>query len=657
MEMKIACQDKIQEMYQKNIRNLIPWIRDLLEKVDERDVWERVEVIRNPEGNPVCRYHDGEKCFLINGERPLEEAELWCRNLSINGAGGIFLYGSGFGYPIFEIFKRKQEHTVVILFEENLFLLKAMLFYFDLEPLLKTGKLILLAGGIEDFSRAFDKLFFSIVFASCTSPVIAFTHAAKRNFKPIYQKINHFIFSRLALFVFYIGNDHHDNLVGLLNLLANSRVIMENPGIDCLKDRYRGVPAFIIANGPSLDKNIDELYRIRGKGLMICGESAIIPLLKKQITPDILTIIERTKYTYLYHFKDVIYPSDIALLCLGLVDRMVFPSFPGEKIPIFRNAEAINQWINGYLGNGSAIDAGANVSHLAFELAVLLGADPIVFVGQDYAYGPDGVTHSQGAVYNEEKGRKSREYLQSMPIVLVEGNDGTMIPSTKLWKDFRVGLEHKVASHPEKTVINATEGGAKIYGTICETLSYVITKYCNEPLSNTVHGFIAEAKTLLNFKEKLDGLRRLIQSVDQYIVTFLNLAMVANKGKLESSEMIRLAEKDQDQDRPLLESVYKNNINLFQSYIADDLSRCFCQQVVFSYYYLMNHLGLIDTKEKMIEIFRIHHDFFYNLYIVCQSVAVHFENEAEALKQILNEYESKEWQAADVTLDEREKNG
>lgn len=657
MEMKIACQDEIQEMYQKNISNLIPWIRDLVEKVDEREVWKRVEIIRNPEGLPVCRYHDGERSFFINGEHPLEEAELWCRNLSIKGAGGIFLYGSGFGYPIFEVFKKKQQHTVVILFEENLFLLKAMLFYFDLEPLLRTGKLIILPGGIEDFSKAFDKLFFSIVFASCTSPVIVFTHVAKRNFKSAYQKINHFIFSRLALFVFYIGNDHYDNLVGLLNLLGNSREIIENPGIACLRDRYCGVPAFIIANGPSLDKNIDELYRIRGKGLMICGESAIIPLLKKQITPDIMTIIERTKYTYLYHFKDVAYPSDMALICLGLVDRKVFPSFPGEKIPVFRNAEAINQWINGYIGDGSALDAGANVSHLAFELAVLLGADPIVFVGQDYAYGPEGVTHSQGAVYNEEKGRKSRENLQAMPIVLVEGNDGTMIPSTKLWKDFRVGLEHKIASHPEKTVINATEGGAKIHGTVCETLSDVITTYCDKPLSNSVHVFIADAKKRLCLDDKIEGLRRLIQSVDQYIVTFLNLARIANKGKLECSEMIRVAEREDDQDRQLLESIYKKNIDLFQNYIIDDLCRCFCQQVVFSYYYLMNHLGLIDTKEKMIEIFRVHHEFFQNLYVVCQSVAVHFENEAEALNQILKGYEIKEQQPKENALAGRRKNG
>ncbi|MDF3003181.1 MAG: hypothetical protein K0Q48_3300 [Bacillota bacterium] len=640
MEIKIAREGERQERYKKNLGYLVPGFRERIEALDETEVWEKIEISWNPEGYPVCRYHDEGRSFLINSEHPREEAEQWCRNITVKGAGGIFLFGAGFGYPLFELFEKKQPHTVVILFEQNLYLLKAMLFYFDLEPLFRTGRLILLAGDIEDFSGVFDELFFSIVFVSCTSPVLAFTHAANRNFKSVYQKINHFIFSRLALFVFYIGNDHYDNLVGLFNLLANSRTILENPSIECLREQYKGIPAFIVANGPSLDKNIDELHRIKGRGLILCAESAILPLLKNKIKPDILTIIERTKYTYLYHFKDVSYPSDMALICLGLVDKRVFPSFRGEKIPVFRNAEAINQWINGYLGDGNAIDAGANVSHLAFELAVLMGADPIVFVGQDYAYGADGVTHSRGAVYNEEKGRKSKEQLQAMPTVSVEGNDGSMIPSTKLWKDFRIGLERKIAAHPEKTIINATEGGAKIHGTVCRALSEVIDDFCDAPLPYPVHRLIAEKRVLMNRSEKKGDLIRLIQSVDAYLKMFCDLAQLANKGKLECCEMIRIAEKADEGSRQVLESAYLKNMQLFERFIDDTLCRSFCQQVVFSSYYQMNHLGFIDTGEKMIEIFGIHHDFFQNLFVVCQSVAVHFEDARESLKKIEEEYES-----------------
>lgn len=639
MEIKIAREGELQEMYQKNLEFMVPWIREQIEKIDEKQVWEKVEISRNREGYPVCRYHEEGRSFLINSERPLEEAEQWSRNITVNGAGGIFLFGSGFGYPLFELFEKKQPHTLVILFEQNLCLLKAMLYYFDLTPLFRTGRLIFLVGDHEQFISALDEFFFSILFVICTAPVLAFTHAASRNFKSVYQELSNFVFMRLALFVFYLGNDHTDNLVGLFNLVSNSRVIIENPGVECLREKYKGIPAFIVANGPSLDKNINELHRIKGRGLIICAESAILPLLKNKIKPDILTIVERTKYTYLYHFKDVTYPSDMALICLGLVDKRVFPSFPGEKVPVFRNAEAINQWINAYLGDGSAIDAGGNVSHLAFELAVLMGADPIVFLGQDYAYGTDGATHSRGAVYNEEKGRKSKEQLKAMPIVSVEGNDGSMIPSTKLWEDFRVGLEHKIDEHPDKTIINATEGGAKIKGTVCKALSEVIDDFCEVPLPYSVHGLIAENRLLLEQSEKKGNLIRFAQSIDSYLLMLRDLAQLANKGKLECCEMIRIAEKGDAGSRKVLESVYLKNIELYQWFVTDRLICAFLQQVMFSSYYRMNDLGFIDTEEKTVEIFRIQREFFQNLYIICQSVVVHLEDARETLEKTVEAYE------------------
>ena len=635
MEMKLARPSETENMLWKNTMLMPSRIQELIRKVDDRELNKRVSVTFNEDGYPLCSYQESDKCFQITSMQPIREAERWADPVSTEGAGSIFMFGSGFAYPIFELFSRKQSHTLVIVFEQNLYLFKVMLRYFDFEPLIRTGKLIFLVGDIEDFSKAFNKLFFSIAFASCTFPDFAFTHAAKRNFKTQYKDIHRYVFSQLALYVFYIGNDHLDNLVGLTNLLSNSREILASPGIGCLRDQYKGFPAFIIANGPSLDKNINELHRIQGRGLIISTESTIVPLLRNGIKPDILTIIERTKYTYLYHFENVDYPEDMALLCLGLVDKHVFPAFPGQKIPIFRNAEAINQWVNQYIGDGSAMDAGANVSHLAFELAVLLGADPIIFVGQDYAYGTDGVaTHSRNAVYNEDKGKKSKEYIQSMPVIEVEGNDGTMIPSNQLWIDFRRGLEQKIASHPDKTMINATEGGALIAGTRPEKLAWVIDHYCCDTIPCQVYKLVEENKALVDPVKKRAGLEQFIKSIKNYVFMFQELGDAANEGKLECSDILLKLERNEEMERDILEKAYQKNIKIYQRYLSDDLCRCFCQQVIFAFYYLMNRVGLIDTNEKTTEIFMIQRQFFQSLYLVCQSVAVHLEDAVKLLESI-----------------------
>jgi len=636
--MNIAKPNELKQMFMKNLQLLPLWIRQTVMKIDEKELWEKVEVTYNEEGHPICRYREGSKIFKITSDRPFQEAEQWARNIPVKGASAIFMYGSGFAYSLFELFAKKQPHTLVVLFEENIYLFTAMLHYFDLEPIIMTKKIAFLIGDVGHFAKAFNKLFFSIVFVSCTSPVFAFTHAARRNFKIQYLNIHKFIFSQLGLFIFYIGNDHLDNLIGLCNLLANIKEIVKNPYISCLKDKYKDFPAFIIANGPSLDKNIHELKNIRGRGLIISTESAIIPLMKNNIKPDILTIIERTKYTYLYHFKDVEYPDDIALLCLGLVDKQVFPNFPGEKIPIFRNGEAINQWINRYLGDGSAIDAGANVSHLAFELAVYLGANPIVLVGQDYAFGPEGATHSKDAVYSEEKGKRAREIIKSKPVVYVESIDGTMIPSIQLWVDFKRGLEDKIATHYYKTVIDATEGGARIRGTECKKLSQVIEEYCTEPIPYRVYELIKENRKNICINERKERLENFIEDVAKYTNLFRKLAREAAREKLACKESIYLSQdKNKENYRSVLKELYRKRAKIYQLFITDDLCRSFTQQVIFAYYYLMNRIGLIDTPEKMTEIFQIQHDFFHHLNIICQSVSIHLENALELLEETLKE--------------------
>ena len=355
--MKVA--ERNEETYANNLNVLSRWLKDSVQEIDEKDLWERVSVEYNDEGYPVCLYHQDGKRVHITSDHPVSETKRWYKaNPDIEGSGAVFLFGSGFGYPIFEVFAHKLAHTLVVVFEEDVFLFKAMMYYFDFRPVMESGKLIFLIGDSEYFNIAFEKLFSSVLFMLSTYPAVAFTHAAKRDFKDRYNAILKELFSRLCLLVFYIGNDHQDCMIGLKNIAENAKEIVENPHISNLKDAYKGYPAFMIANGPSLDKNIQQLKAIQERGLIICMESAIIPLLKNNIKPDILVVIERLKNSYIYHFKDIAYPRGIALLGLALIDPRIYSSFPGERIPIFRDGETLNKWFCLHLGDGSAIDAG-----------------------------------------------------------------------------------------------------------------------------------------------------------------------------------------------------------------------------------------------------------------------------------------------------------
>lgn len=640
--MRIAKLDETKQMYQKNLSMLTVWLKDSIEKIDEQDLWNRVKVKYNDEGYPVCVYQQDGKHFHITSRKPIEEARRWRASLpDFIGSGAIFLFGSGFGYPLFEIFAEKKPHTLVVVFEENLYLFKAMLYYFDFQPILESGKIVFLIGEPEYYANAFEELFFSIFFIGCTYPVVARTFAAQRNFKEQYKRIHKDVFVKLSLMVFYMGNDHKDNLIGFINIIANVKEIVLNSDISCIKSKYQGYPAFIVANGPSLDKSIQELKNIHGRGLIVCVESASIPMFKNQIKPDILAVIERTKASFLFHFQKTNFSNDVALLGLAVADPRIFTSFKGEKIPILREREIVNQWISAYLCNGSVIDAGANVSHLATELAIYMGADPIIFVGQDYAYGPDQSTHSKDSVYSEEIGRKAREFIQSRPMIETEGNDGRMVMSNETWLDFKKGLEIKIAQHPQNTFINTTEGGARIVGTRRERLKDVISRYCIRPIPCQVDQLMRENRIKASLPQRREGLNQLIISVKQYVHEFREFALEANKSRLECKKILSLIKKNDDgRYNKMLDEAYQKNIASFNRLIMNGMFRCFLQQLIFANYYMINRLKMIDTPDKIADVFKIHCNFFCQISAACQSVAIHFENAASLLDNLAESLDS-----------------
>lgn len=637
--MKIAKQNETQDMYQKNLAMLTPWLRDIVSKIPEEELKEKVEVTYNAEGFPVCRYFRDGVCFHITSEHPIQEAEMWGQSIQPQDSNEIFLYGSGFGYPLFELFAKKPPHTLVIVFEQDIYLFKAMMYYFDLSPLIDTKKIAFFIGESFCFKKAFLELIYSMIFFLSTYPSVMITFTAARNFKKEYLEIHRYVFKELSFMTSCIGNSHQDNMIGLRNLLANAKEILKSPYLSCLKEKYRGVPAFIISNGPSLDISMPLLKEIQGRGLMICSESAIVPLTKNGIKPDILTVLERTKSNYLYHFENRNHSPDIALLALAMVDHRIFPSFAGEKIPIFRLGEEMNRWINKHLGDESELGAGASVAHLATAIAIYLGADPIVFVGQDFAYGPDGVTHSKDAIVSQESGKKTRELIHSIPMVYLEGNNGEMISSNQLWLNFKMGMENIIFDHPEHHFYNATEGGAKIKGTKRAKLDQLIQQYCTEPIPYRVNDLIAKSREKISFADRKIQLNNMIDDVQRYAIQFRNLAHETNLKKLECERMMILCTKEnEDKYHSILDETYQKNIVLFYQYSNDCLYRFFFQQLFCAYFYLFNRFGAIDTQEKRAQVFDIHRQFFRDLRIISQSLAVSLEEAAQSMKTVSEEF-------------------
>lgn len=616
------------DLYHKNLQIFPKYIKELVKKINIEDVWKKVIIENSLDNKPICSIIDeSNNCIRINSDLPQEEYKIWTNQIDLKKAGSLFVYGCGFGYPLFELLKQKEPNTLVFVFENSLDIFIAMLFFFDFQPIMLTKKFIFFIGKKEDFSENLLNIINTDIFLYITAPIVIFTHPAKRNFMNDYLKIHSYIFEQLSLNVFHIGNDHYDTLLGFHNIIANLKEIISNPQLSCLKNKYSEKPAFIISNGPSLDKDIHNLKKINKMGLIICTESAILPLLKNNIKPDILCVIERIENSYLYHFKDISYSEDISLLALALINKNIFPSFSGPKIPIFRNTESINIWINKWFGEAnSSIDAGANISHLAFEIAVYVGANPIVLVGQDFAFGEANSVHSKYSIYSNEIAKKDDDKTRKRPLVYTENNYGAKIKTTQLWQDFRHGLERKIAQHSEKNIINTTLKGAKIKGTSLANLEQIIQKYCITKLEQPVFEIINNSKKNINFETQHHKLVLFVNELSSYINSFRKLCQSAVMATVRSNKMLYLLdEEDYQNNLDIFEKSYEENFNDLTKFMSDNLFLVFFQQVLLIGFHQMNLLGTIDSEQAMREIFEIHKNLFNNLNTISQSIVVNFD--------------------------------
>jgi hypothetical protein len=362
----------------------------------------------------------------------------------------------------------------------------------------------------------------------------------------VYRELGH----KAASFTKYrytgIGNSVDDTLIGLKNSFFNVEVMSASPGIRQLEQKYKGVPAIVVAAGPSLDKNIDLLREAQGKALIIASDITLKVLLTKGIIPDLVASIERVSAVYerFYHGVDI--PDKTWLVALNVMDPRVFKAFPNRHVIAFRTTEPLSSWLDDVTGKKGGLMTGLSVAHLAFSTARLLGCEPIILVGQDLALSKDNRYYVSGS--------SSGDGEDISGDVWVKDYNGEPIRSTRILKLFLDWYE--MALRDEKVhCIDATEGGALIEGTEVLTLRETLDRYC---LSR--NGF-PEIKGIIQSPAPVP-LEKILESVLEFRQRFIDIIDMLEEGlyelqKLENNGEIELR-KQAVQIQEILNYIYEH---------------------------------------------------------------------------------------------------
>lgn len=422
----------------------------LMEHQDQRDL---VEVRRS--GNHYW--------FVGPGFRFKEKVELDERTRKeLEEARVIAAIGFGLGYNLEEALKVAKGPLLTLIVEPRVDVFWAALRSRDLTHLLTLPRThLLLRDGLdfdEDLSRA--TAFLGLTVSRFMVPVVH--PGGCEVFGDLYRERARRIRETIVQSLVQLGNSAEDTLIGLKQMAENVEFAVRSPDIADLEGKFRGVPAIVVSAGPSLDKNFHLLERAVGKAVILCADTVLRKLLRAGIKPHVVAALERGRVVYEAHFRDVVAPPDVLLLGQAVVVPEVFARYTGPFALTFKGGLPLDEWV-AWMFDLSPLRAGSSVAHMCYNLAVAMGCDPIVFVGQDLAYGEGGRTHSSATAW--EKGDRPAE-LQERIEVPAWGGRGTVY-TRKVWFSFLKLFEKFFAQDRASfgvRIINSTEGGAHIEG-------------------------------------------------------------------------------------------------------------------------------------------------------------------------------------------------
>lgn len=420
---------------------------------------------------------DGKKLYLHSKYNPIREAEaIIAEYEEIESDTTVIFYGTGLGYHI-DLFLQKYPDVDYYIYEPIPELLYAYLSHNSLRklPSLKMKDLILADNEIE------ARKFFNQLIDRASGKYIHVVLSSHKNiFSEEYERFLESFKGTLKDKKSHIGVNLAFQERWILNSMKNFKEVLQTPNILLeKKGAFKGKPAIIVAAGPSLNEEIENIRYIKEKGLayIFSVGSAINTLIHHDIYPDAATTYDPSARNQIVFEKvkekDI---ADIPMIFGSSVGYETLIDYPGKKYHMITSQDTVSNY---YLKNkdGKPI----NIVHDAPSIAVVtiqllyeLGFNPIILVGQNLAY-KGKKRHSEGVHYSKDV--TDDEMEKGIWVKDIYGNE---VLTNDGFNRMRQQMEYYIKTLPNIKVINTTKGGAHIEGTSFMELKRVIDEYLKE---------------------------------------------------------------------------------------------------------------------------------------------------------------------------------
>lgn len=302
------------------------------------------------------------------------------------------------------------------------------------------------------------------------------------------------------------------------NLSRNLPLLASLPGTSLLEGRFAGIPALVLAAGPSLDEVLPHIEELRGRMLIVCVDTALRSLLRYGIEPDFLLVVD-PQYWNWRHLEGLEAPGSI-LISESAAWPAVF-RFRCRAAFLCGSLFPLGRYLENSVGPKGELGAGGSVATSAWDLCRLLGAGRIYMAGLDLAF-PGGGTHAKASLFEQRalsaggrlRGASTEEAasLFSAPSRELPAYDGSTVHSDERLSLYAWWFESRLARPESPKTWNLGSRGMRIPGmphaSLAEALSSPPVRPQIEEGLSELSGLSMDAEA----PERLDSALRSLRS-------------------------------------------------------------------------------------------------------------------------------------------------
>lgn len=541
-------------LYDRNIETLARYYPDMDNLIEqyknESDSDLKIFEDVNIDGEKITKIQKDNKLFYLDGKRqPNEPARIWRQVLgNLRKNTPVFIFGVGNYRYLKELAENTVNRITIIVYEPSVLIFKFFLQTVNLETWMEKHTIIFWVKGLEGMDI---KNFENTVRGTLTYDNLGCT---KYLIIPNYEKLFYedaVEFSKVCrdLMMREVVNYNTRQLFsGIMakNLLMNARYLCDGYKTTQLVEVIpRNIPGIVVAAGPSLNKNIQEIKKAKGKSIIIAVDTAIKPLLNAGIIPDMFAVIDALKPLELVKMEAA---KDIPLLTTLNAAPDILEFHRGKKFFFnegYKFAEKIFE--NTGLREGD-VSCGGSVATSIFSLLYKIGIDTIILVGQDLAY-TNNKSHADGT-FKEVMDEENTTNFQ-----MVEGNYEEKVPTRTDFKQFLDWYNYYIEGCKEHRknfrVINATEGGAKIKNTEIMTLKEAIKRECKDEVDiqqclNQLHPMLEGGKrewTIGYLNHLAIDFAELVEDAKKLEIAYHELMQISSKRNINTNNYKKILKK------------------------------------------------------------------------------------------------------------------